>query len=227
MDRLKAMRQRDWARVFGVLCVVVGLGLSVAGYDGAQWDALILCLGALMLLRAAVEGASPSRAAGLLRAGRVVVFMFAFAAVNRAQGGVEGAVSGALGNWILWAVAGVLFALPLFRRGLPWGRWNGAVIELVSLVGVGAFFWFYFGWREGSVDNAALRTLVVVAAVANAVPFLEPKEQRLLAGLVGGLVLSVGFVTPGEALWPVMLGVLPVTLGFAWFRQDRKTPPRT
>ena len=43
-------------------------------------------LGALMLLRAGVEGPSPSRVAGLMRAGRVILFMFAFAAVNRAQG---------------------------------------------------------------------------------------------------------------------------------------------
>ena len=71
MDRLKGMRQRDWARLFGFACVAVGLGLSVAGYEGAQWDALILLLGSLMLLRAAVEGPSPDRAAGLLRALRV------------------------------------------------------------------------------------------------------------------------------------------------------------
>ena len=76
MDRLKAMRQRDWARVFGILCAVVGLGLSVRGYPGADWDALILLLGALMLLRGAVEGPSPGRLDGLVRAGRIILFMF-------------------------------------------------------------------------------------------------------------------------------------------------------
>jgi hypothetical protein len=67
------MRQRDWALVFGIACVVVGVGLSARGYPGADWDALILLLGSLMLLRGAVEGPSPSRVAGLVRdgAGRI------------------------------------------------------------------------------------------------------------------------------------------------------------
>ena len=219
MDRLKAMRQRDWARVFGFACVAVGLGLSIAGYEGAQWDALILLLGALMLLRAAVEGPSPDRMAGLMRALRVVLFMFAFAAVNRAQGGVEGAVTGVLANWVLWAVAALLFALPLARKGLVWGHWTAVRGDLVALAGAGMVFWALYGWIEGSTDMAALRVMVSLAVIANAAPFWDLKGQPVLSGLAWGLGLTVVFVTPGEAVWPVAVGVAPVAAGFALIRR--------
>jgi hypothetical protein len=225
MDRLKSMRQRDWARVFGVLCAVVGLGLSVAGYPGADWDALILCLGALMLLRAAVEGPSPSRAAGLMRAGRVIVFMFAFASVNRAQGGVDGAVSGAVGNWILWAVAALLLVLPLVRKGLPWRGTERVGVELVLLIAFGLALWLAFRWL-GDADMAALRALVAVAAVANARPIIRQPVAPMIGWLAFGLMLVCVVVVPGGALWPVALVILPVTLGFAWLQRKVKTPPR-
>lgn len=219
MDRLKAMRQRDWARLFGFLCVAVGLGMSLAGYQGAQWDALILCLGALMLLRAAVEGPSPSRAAGLMRALRVVLFMFAFSAVNRAQGGVEGAVTGVLGNWVLWAVAALLFALPVLRKGLVPGGWAESRGDLAALALGGVAFWFVFGWIEGDAEMAALRVVVSLAVVANAAPFWDLKGQPALSGLALGLGLTVTLVTPGEAVWPVAAGVAPVAAGFALIRR--------
>lgn len=219
MDRLKAMRQRDWARLFGFLCVAVGLGLSVAGYQGAQWDALILLLGALMLLRAAVEGPSPSRVAGLMRALRVVLFMFAFAAVNRAQGGVEGVVAGVLGNWVLWAVAGLLFALPLLRKGLTWGGWRDVWGDLVALAGAGVLFWVIYGWIEGGADMVWLRFLVSLAVVANAAPFWDLKGQPVLSGLGWGVGLAVMIVTPGEAVWPLAAGVAPVAALLGWLRR--------
>lgn len=226
MDRLKAMRQRDWARLFGYVCVVVGLGLSVAGYPGAQWDSLILCLGALMLLRAAVEGPSPSRAAGLMRAGRVIVFMFAFASVNRAQGGVEGAVSGALGNWILWAVAALLLALPLIRKGLPWREAERVEVELALLVALGLVFWWVFRWLDGNADMAALRALVALAAVANAWPIWGRPVSPVVAGLAFGLMLVCVVAEPGAALWSVAVMTVPVVAALTWLRQRQATPPR-
>lgn len=217
MDRVKAMRQKDWARLFGFACVAAGLGLSVAGYAGAQWDALILLLGALMLLRAAVEGPSPSRAAGLVRALRVVLFMFAFAAVNRAQGGVEGAVAGALGNWVLWAVAALLFALPSLRKGLPWGGRAVAVqVAMIALAAVG--FLSVFRWLEGAGDMAALRALVAVAAVANAGPVWAVRDQPVVAGVALGLGLVCVLVVPGALVWPVAAIALPVAAGLAFFK---------
>lgn len=227
MDRLKAMRQRDWARLFGYLCAVVGVGLSVAGYPGADWDALILCLGALMLLRAAVEGPSASRAAGLMRAGRVIVFMFAFASVNRAQGGVEGAVSGALGNWILWAVAALLLALPLIRKGLPWRRTERVEVELALLVTLGLVFWAVFRWLDGEADMAALRALVALAAVANAWPIWGRPAAPAVAGLAFGLMLVCVVAVPGALLWPVALAMVPVVVGLTFLRQRQEAPPRS
>ena len=219
MDRLRAMRQRDWARLFGFACVAVGLGMSLADYDGAQWDALILLLGALMLLRAAVEGPSPSRAAGLVRALRVVLFMFAFAAVNRAQGGVDGAVAGVLGNRVLWAVAALLFAVPLARKGLVRGGWTEVRGDLVALAGAGMVFWAIYGWIEGSTDMAALRVMVALAVIANAAPFWDLKGQPVLSGLAWGLGLTVAVVTPGEVVWPLAAGVAPVAAGIALIRR--------
>lgn len=218
MDRLKAMRQRDWARVFGFACVAVGLALSVTGYEGAQWDALILLLGALMLLRAAVEGPSPSRAAGLVRALRVVLFMFAFAAVNRAQGGVEDAVPGVLGNWILWAVAALLVALPLVRKGLAW-RSGAEAVQAAVIVGAAAGFWLMFRWLHGADDMAALRTLVSVAAVANAGPVWAVRGQPVVAGLALGLGLACVLVVPGGSVWPVALVALPLAVAGAFVRR--------
>ena len=213
-----AMRQRDWARLFGFLCVAVGLGLSVAGYDGAQWDALILLLGALMLLRAAVEGPSLSRAEGLLRALRVVLFMFAFAAVNRAQGGVEGAVAGALGNRVLWAVALLLFALPFLRQGLPSGVGGAVALQVAVIAVAAAVFWIGFRWLDGAGDMAALRALVAVAAVANAGPVWAVRGQPLVAGVALGLGLVCVLVVPGGLVWPLAAVALPVAAGFAVFR---------
>lgn len=202
MDRLRAMRQRDWARVFGILCAVAGVGLSVWGYPGADWDALILLLGALMLLRGAVEGPTPSRVAGLVRAGRVILFMFAFGAVNRAQTDVAGAVSGVLGNWVLWVVAALLLALPFVRRGLPWGNGAEGLREIAGIVAMGIAFWGVFVWL--TPEMADLRALVAVAAVANAGPILRV-AQPALASLVFALMLCCVVVVPGAVLWPVAL----------------------
>lgn len=225
MDRLKTMRQRDWARVFGFACAVVGLGLSIAGYPGAQWDALILVLGALMLLRAAVEAPSPSRVAGLMRAGRVILFMFAFASVNRAQDGLEGAVSGALGNWILWAVAALLLLLPLVRKGLAWGDAREAGVELLVLFAAGLGFWLLFGWMDGGGSLAALHALVAVAALANGDPIWRQRDAWLVAGVAFGLMLVCIIVPPGSVLWPVAAGVVPIAIGAGYVR--RTTSPRT
>ncbi|MEY4984735.1 MAG: hypothetical protein RIR62_3001, partial [Pseudomonadota bacterium] len=180
MDRLRAMRQRDWARLFGIACAAVAVGLSAAGYGGAQWDALILSLGALILLRAATEAPAPSRAAGLVRAGRVILFMFAFAAVTRAQTGVEGAVQAALGNWILWAVAALLLALPVFRN-LPWRGADGTGMEAGMILLSAVAFWLLFRWQEGAGDMADLRTLVALAATVNAAPIWRMRGQPVTA----------------------------------------------
>ncbi len=220
MDRLKAMRQRDWARVFGILCVGVGLGLSVWGYSGADWDALILLLGALMLLRGAVEGPSPNRVAGLVRAGRVILFMFAFGAVNRAQTEVAGAVTGVLGNWILWAVAALLLALPLLRRGLPWGNWVDGVREAAGIVVMGIAFWALFAWL--TPEMADLRALVAVAAVTNGGPVLRVATPAM-AGLVFAVMLCCVVAVPGAALWPVALAALAAGTGFGALRRHNGT----
>lgn len=219
MDRLKTMRQADWARLFGFGCAAVALGLSGRGYPGADWDALILILGALMLLRAGVEAPSPNRVAGLMRAGRVILFMFAFAAVNRAQGGVAGAVPAALGNWVLWAVAALLLALPLIRKGRPWHGPEAPWTELATTAGMAVVFWLLFHWLEPDPDMAALRVLVAVAAVVNATPIWQTRNQPLVAGLAFGLMILCVVVKPGEVIWPVALGVIPVALAFGWLRQ--------
>lgn len=203
------MRQADWARLFGIGCVVVGVGLSLRGYAGADWDALILLLGALILLRGAVEGPSPNRVAGLMRAGRIILFMFAFGAVNRAQGGAEGAVAGTFGNWILWAVAALLLVLPLLRRGLDWGAPAGALREVVAIIGTGILLWgIYAGLQP---EGAGLRALVALAVLANALPIL-----RAARPLEGGLALGVAVVClilpPGGRLWPLALPVLPLAV---------------
>ena len=212
MDRIGGMRQADWARVFGLGCVAAGMALSLRAYPGADWDALILFLGALMLLRGAVEGPSPSRIAGLERAGRVILFMFAFAAVNRAQTDAASAVVGAFGNWILWAVAALLLALPVFRRGLPRGEPGPGLRAVAGVAGAAVAFGALFWWLDPA--TAGLRTLVAVAAVANATPV-----WRLASPAVAGVVASVGLccviVAPGSPLWPVALATAPVGIA-AW-----------
>ena len=207
MDRIGRMRQADWARLFGFGCVAAGMALSIWSYPGADWDALILFLGALMLLRGAVEGPSPDRLAGLERALRVILFMFAFAAVNRAQTEVAGAVAGALGNWILWAVAALLLALPLMRRGLPWGAPWQALRAVAMLAGVAAACAALF-WGLDPV-TAGLRTLVAVAAVANAAPVWRVARPGV-AAVILAVALCCLIVVPGAPLWPVALAVMPV-----------------
>ncbi len=220
MVRLMAMRQSDWARVFGIACMGVGIGLSVRAYPGADWDALILMLGALMLLRGAVEGPSPSRVAGLVRALRVILFMFAFAAVNRAQGGAGGAVAGALGNWILWAVAALLVALPVLRRGLPWGEGRKGLHGVALIIGTGIAFALVFRWLDPAA--ADLRTLVALAAVVNAVPILWGNARAVVAGMAFAAMVICVVIAPGAAIWPVAMVVAPVAAGFALLRKKAK-----
>lgn len=216
MVRLSAMRQADWARLFGIGCLGVGVGLSVWAYPGADWDALILLLGALMLLRGAVEGPSPSRVVGVVRALRVILFMFAFAAVNRAQGGGEGAVAGALGNWVLWAVAALLLALPSVRRGLPLGDLRGGVRDVAVGLGAGLVFALLYRWLDPV--TAELRALVAVAAVVNAGPILRAGAGDVVAGTALAVMLICVVVVPGAPIWPVALGVAPVAAAFAFLR---------
>lgn len=219
MDRLKAMRQRDWMRLFGFACAGGAVVLSVAGYSGAQWDALILALGALMLLRGAVEQPAAGLAAQLIRALRLILFMFAFAAVNGAQGGIEGAVTAALGNGILWAVAALLLSLPLFRKRQAASDETHPARDLALLAVTGALFWLLFRWLEGAGDMAQFRTLVATAAVANAAPVWQTKGQPVLSGITFALVLVCAAATPGATLWPVALAVLPVGLAAGWARR--------
>ena len=209
MDRLRRMRQADWARLFGIGCVVVGVGLSLRGYPGSDWDALILLMGALILLRGAVEGPSPSRVAGVMRAGRIILFMFAFGAVNRAPGGAEGAVAGALGNWLLWAVAALLLALPLLRRGLARGRLSDALREGGMIIGAGLLLWGIHVWLQP--EEAGLRVLVALAVLANAVPILRA-GRPVEAGLALMVAVICLVVPPGGAIWPVALMALPLGL---------------
>ena len=210
MDRLKAMRQRDWARVFGIACTLGAVALSVAGYAGADWDALILLLGALMLLRGAVEGPSPSRVAGLLRAGRLILLMLAFGAVNRAQGGIEGAVAGVLGNPILWAVAVLLLALPMLRRGLPWQKGEPALVEFALVMLAGGAIWLQFRWIEGAGDMAALRSLVTLAALVNGLSVLRSGLRGVEPALAIWIMLICSVTVPGGAVWPMALACLAV-----------------
>ena len=203
------MRQADWARLFGIGCVLVGVGLSWRGYAGADWDGLILLMGAVILLRAAVEGPSPDRVAGVMRAGRIILFMFAFAAVNRAQGGAGGAVAGALGNWLLWAVAGLLVALPLLRRGLAPGAPVAGLREAMAIIGAGVLLWALYGWLQP--EGAVLRTLVALAVLANAAPILR-KGRVPEGGLALGVAVVCLILPPGGAIWPVALPVLPLAV---------------
>jgi len=212
------MRQRDWSRLFGFLCAGVAAALSVAGYPGAQWDALILTLGALMLLRAATDGPVASRAEGVVRAVRLILFMFAFAAVNRAQGGVDGAVQAALGNRILWAVAALLLVLPFLRKGLPSGQPDPR--EMGLLIGAGPGFWLLFRWLEGAGDMADLRAVLATAAVVTALPIWQAKGQPWLSGTALVLMLVCITATPGAVLWPAALAVLPAAAVLSWLRRD-------
>ena len=221
MDRLKGMRQRDWAQVFGFACALGGVGLSVAGYAGADWDGLILLLGALMMLRGAVEGPSPSRVAGLMRAGRLILLMLAFGAVNRAQGGVEGAVAGVLGNPILLAVAVLLLALPFLRRGLVWRAAERVLPEIGLVVIAGIAFWLLHRWLTGPGDMAALWTMVAVAAVVNGAAVLRSGGGWAEQGAAFWVTLTCVVSQPGAVLWPVALAALPFAAGFAAWRHRR------
>lgn len=215
---MRAMRQRDWSRVFGLGCAAAAVGISVADYGGAQWDALILCLGALMLLRAAADAPARTRAAGLVRALRVILFMFAFAAVTRAQGGVDGAVAGAVGNRILWAVAALLLALPLLRKA-PWPD-RRAGIEAAAILAMALAFWLVFGWTSGAGSGSDLRALVATAAAANAAPVWQARGQPVTAGLAFGLMLVCILLPAGATLWPVALATLPAALAAGWLRRS-------
>lgn len=220
MDRLSAMRQRDWARVFGFACVVAGLGLSFAGYEGAQWDALICWLGALMLLRAAVEVPAASRVGQAYRVLRIVSFMFAFAAVNRAQDGVAGAAAGALGNWVLWAVAAVLVGMAALRKVPVWAG-EAVWLDIVAPVAGGVFFWIYYNATEAS-DMALLRFLISVAVILNISTFLKGDQRGVTAGVGFGVGIGVLVVTPGAQFFPVGLGTLIGAVGMVllWKMRD-------
>lgn len=221
MDPIRAMRQRDWSRLFGFLCAGGAAALSVTDYPGAQWDALILTLGALMLLRAAVDAPASTRADGIIRALRLILFMCAFAAVNRAQSGVDGAIQAALGNWLLWAVAVLLLALPALRKGLAWGRPDPREAAFLGAMALG--FWLLFRWTDGAGDMADLRALIATAAVANAAPIVQAKAQPLVAGTAFSLMLVCVVATPGAALWPVALAVLPAAVAIYFASKRAKS----
>lgn len=207
MDALRRMRQRDWARVFGMACAFGGVALSGFGHAGADWDGLILLLGSLMLLRGAVEGPMTSRVAGLMRAVRLILLMLAFGAVNRAQGGVEGAVAGVLTNPILWAVAALLLALPLLRRGLPWRAGEAVGAELVYFVILVIFAWILSDWLETGGDLIGLRWLVVVAALVNGLSVLRAGPWSGAAGVAIWVTAVCVVVPPGGVIWPAALGL--------------------
>ena len=207
MDRIRAMRQRDWALVFGLLCTGGAVVLSLAGAD---WEGFILLLGALMLLRGALERPVADRAEGVLRALVLILLIFAFAAVNRAQGGEEGAAAAVFGNWILWAVAALLIALPILRRGLVWGVTGrrllaGAGLSIVLVVLV---LW---------PGEDGLRLLVVAAVLAQAALILPQPVRGRRAGLGWGTAMGVAAtalaVAPGGPIW--LAAVVAVPLGVA------------
>lgn len=226
MDRLRAMRQRDWARLFGFLCVAVGLGLSRAGYEGAQWDALICWMGALMLLRASVEGPAASRVAQGYWVLRIVSFMFAFAAVNRAQDGVAGAATGALENWVLWAVAALLVGIAALRKGLP--LWAGETLwrDFAVPLGGGVFFWAYYNATEAA-DMALLRFLISLAVILNVSTFLKGDQRGIGAGVGFGVGIGLLVATPGAMFLPAGLGALVGAVGMVLLWKVRPAARRT
>lgn len=229
MDRLMAMRQRDWARLFGFLCVAAGLGLSVAGYPGAQWDALICWLGALMLLRAAVEVPATSRVAQVHWVLRLVSFMFAFAAVNRAQDGVAGAAMGALGNWVLWAVGLLLVGIAAMRK-VPFWAGERVWLDLGAPLAGAVFFWVFYHSTEAP-DIALLRFLIALAVILNISTFLKGDQRGVTAGVGFGVGMGVLLATPGGAFLPIGLGTLVGAVGMVLLwklgsRGKRETPPR-
>lgn len=215
MDRLKRMRQRDWALVFGMGCAAVAAGLSFAGHAGAQWDAFVVLLGALMLLRGAVEVPMASRAEGVARALVLILLIFAFSAVNRAQGGVAGAVPGVFGNWILWAVAALLIALPMLRRGLAWGMTGARGVEVLLLMAVlaGLVLW------QGE-DGLRLRLLVMAAVLAQVVLIL-PQRAGLGWGVALGVAGTALAVPPGGMVWPVAAVAMPLGAALGLWRAAR------
>ena len=201
MDRMRGMRQRDWARVFGIGCAAVAVGLSLAG---AQWAAFILLLGALMLLRGAVEWPLTSRAEGVLRALALILLVFAFSAVNRAQGAVAGAVAGGFGNWVRWAVALLLLALPMMRRGTVWGVTAARMAAAGLLVAVLAGLVLWAG------EDALRLRLLVAAAVLAQVALILPQGKGLAWGLALGVAATCLAVAPGAPVWPVAGLALPL-----------------
>lgn len=210
------MRQRDWARVFGLGCAAGAVVLSLLGRPGGQWDAFILLLGAIMLLRGAVEVPVTSRAEGVLRALALVILIFAFAAVNRAQGGLGGAVAGVFGNWVLWAVAALLVALPLARRGLGWGLGWGALLAILAMAGLLAGMALWPG-----EDALRLRLLVVVAVVAQ-VALILPRGRSLAWGVALGVAGCCLAVVPGATVWPVAVVLLPLGAGLGLWHGARR-----
>lgn len=204
---MRAMRQRDWARVFGLGCAAGAVVLSLMGRSGGQWDAFILLLGALMLLRGAIEVPVASRAEGVVRALALILLVFAFAAVNRAQGGVGGAVAGVFSSWVLWAVAALLLALPLLRRGLVWGLRRGVAVAILGMAAVLAGMALWPG-----DDALRLRVLVMVAALAQ-VALILPQRQGLDWGLALGVAACCLVVAPGAPVWPVAAALLPIGAG--------------
>ena len=209
------MRQRDWALVFGLGCAAAAVGLSLAGHDGAQWDAFVVLLGALMLLRGAVEVPMASRAEGIARALVLILLIFAFSAVNRAQGGVGGAVAGVFGNWILWAVAALLIALPVVRRGLGWGMTGARVAVILALGAVLAGLALWPG-----EDGLRLRFLVIAAVLAQ-VALILPQGRGLGWGLALGVAGTALAVLPGGTVWPVAVALMPLGVALGLWRGAR------
>lgn len=212
---MRAMRQRDWARIFGLGCAVGAVGLSLLGRPGGQWDAFILLLGALMLLRGAVEVPVATRGEGVVRALALTLLIFAFAAVNRAQGGGGGAVAGVFASWILWAVAALLLLLPILRRGLAWGLGRGAVLAILAMTTVLAGMALWPG-----EDAARLRVLVVVAVAAQ-VALILPRGRGLDWGVALGVAGCCLTVMPGAVVWPVAAVLLPLGAGLGLWRGAR------
>lgn len=201
---MRAMRQRDWARVFGLGCAA---GAVVLSLTGAQWEAFILLLGALMLLRGAVEVPVSARAEGVVRALVLILLIFAFAAVNRAQAGAGGAVAGVFGNWVLWAVAALLIGLPLLRRGLAMG------VTLPRLVAVAGLAALLAGLALWPGEEALRLRLLVVGAVLAQMALILPQGRGLGWGVALGVAGCCLLLAPGATVWPVALVLLPLGAG--------------
>ena len=163
----------------------------------------------------AVEVPVASRAEGVVRALALILLIFAFAAVNRAQGGADGAVAGVFSSWVLWAVAALLLALPLMRRGLAWGLRRGAVLAAVAMAGLLAGLALWSG-----EDALRLRVLVVVAVVAQ-MALILPRGRGLDWGAALGVAGCCLAVVPGATVWPVAAVLLPLGAGLGLWRARR------